>query len=52
MAPGVSSPSQLLKVGVRITLQLAIYLQSVRLGAKPLVAHELIFFFAIEPLPS
>jgi hypothetical protein len=34
---------------VRVTLRLAVYRQSVRLGAKSLEAHEQSFFF-IEPL--
>jgi hypothetical protein len=37
---------------VRVTLLLAIYCQSVRLGAKPVEADDQRFFFAAEPLRS
>jgi hypothetical protein len=38
-------------VGVRVTLRLAVYRQSLRLGAKPLEYHNHIFFLT-EPLRS
>jgi hypothetical protein len=39
------------KVKVRVTLRLAVYHQSVRLGAKPLGDHDKrFFFFATESL--
>jgi hypothetical protein len=33
------------KVKVKVTLRLAVYRQSVRLGVKPLETHDQIFFF-------
>jgi hypothetical protein len=36
---------------VRVALRLAVYRQSVHIGAKPLEAHDQIIFLA-EPLPS
>jgi hypothetical protein len=39
-------------VRVRVTLRLAIYRQSVRLGAKTLESHGQFFFFSIEHLRS
>jgi hypothetical protein len=33
------------KVKVKVTLRLAVYRQSVRLGIKPLETHDQIFFF-------
>jgi hypothetical protein len=38
------------KVKVRVTLRLAVYRQSLRLGAKLLEAQDQRFFFATEPL--
>jgi hypothetical protein len=42
-----SSPPdyQLIKLRVRVTLQLAVYRQTVHLGAKPLETHNQRFFF-------
>jgi hypothetical protein len=37
---------------VTVTLRLAVYRQSVRLGAKPLEPHDQRFFFSPEPLRS
>jgi hypothetical protein len=34
----------------RVTLRIAVYRQSVRLGDKPIEAHEQRLFFATEPL--
>jgi hypothetical protein len=34
-----------LKVKVKVTLRLAVYRQSVRLGVRPLETHDQIFFF-------
>jgi hypothetical protein len=36
----------------RVTLRLAVYRQSVRLGSKLLAAHDQRFIFATEPLLS
>jgi hypothetical protein len=36
---------ELAQVKVKVTLRLAVYRQSVRLGAKPLETHFQIFFF-------
>jgi hypothetical protein len=36
-------------VKVRVTLQLAVYRQSVRLGVKPLECHYQRFFFQLNP---
>jgi hypothetical protein len=41
---------QSIRVRVRVTLRLAVYSQSVRLGAKPLEIHDQRFFFVTEPL--
>jgi hypothetical protein len=38
------------RIKIRVTLWLAVYLQSVHLGAKPLEAHDQRFLFATEPL--
>jgi hypothetical protein len=40
-----SLPPTLKRVRVRVTLRLAVYRQSVHLGAKPLVAQDQSFFF-------
>jgi hypothetical protein len=37
------------KVRVRVTLRLAVYRQSVRLGVKPLETHDQTFFFQLDP---
>jgi hypothetical protein len=37
------------RVRVRVTLRLAVYRQSVRLGAKPLETHDQRFFFQLNP---
>jgi hypothetical protein len=37
------------KVKVKVTLRLAIYRQSVRLGMKPLETHDQSFFFQLNP---
>jgi hypothetical protein len=36
------------KVKVKVTLRLAVYRQSVRLGVKPLETHDQIFFFPLN----
>jgi hypothetical protein len=36
------------KVKVKVTLRLAVYRQSVRLGVKPLETHDQIFFFQLN----
>jgi hypothetical protein len=43
-----NSLNSTVKVKVRVILQLAVYRQWVRLDAKPLEAHDQIFFFATE----
>jgi hypothetical protein len=45
----LSCPLDLAKVKIRVTLRLAIYRQSVRLGAKPLEDHDQIFFPQLNP---
>jgi hypothetical protein len=45
------SVSESVRVKARVTLRLAVYRQSVGLGAKPLEAHDqsLIFFIQLNP---
>jgi hypothetical protein len=40
------------QVKVKVTLRLAVYCQSVHLGAKPLQAHNQRYFSSTEPLQS
>jgi hypothetical protein len=42
---GIIMPLVRVRVRVRVTLRLAVYRQSVRLGAKPLKTHDQIFLF-------
>jgi hypothetical protein len=44
------NPPDLVKIKVKVTLRLAIYRQSVRLGVKPLETHDQTFFFSTELL--
>jgi hypothetical protein len=46
----LSIPPIKVKVKVKVTLRLAVYRQSVRLGVKPLETHVQIFFFSAELL--
>jgi hypothetical protein len=43
--PELDSMLTLVKVKVKVTLRLAVYRQSFRLGVKPLENHDQIFFF-------
>jgi hypothetical protein len=42
----LASTTELIQVKVKVTLRLAVYRQSVRLGVKPLETHDQIFFSA------